>query len=144
MRQCMHVAVSACIRYGAYMWGKYYIDPRTSVQSTKVPREPILITEKWRWKIFFRATRLSTAGRIAVTNCGPGITQVLATPLLSGVESNCKHHSWVVILAQFGSLKVFVNIIPEWSPAELTQFQNWLWQQFILVQSKLTDVHGFL
>jgi len=30
----------------------YSIDPGTSVQSTKVQREPILITAKWRRKIF--------------------------------------------------------------------------------------------
>jgi len=32
----------------------YSIDPGASVQSTKVPREPILITEKWMRKIFLR------------------------------------------------------------------------------------------
>ena len=42
--ECMHIV--RC------MWGEYFIDPRTSVQSMKVPREPIPITEKWRRKIF--------------------------------------------------------------------------------------------
>ena len=53
------------------MWGEYYIDPRTSVQSTKVPREPILITEKWRRKKF-SALRADwsplRASRLGVTN----------------------------------------------------------------------------
>jgi len=35
-------------------WERGYNDPGTSVQSTKVQREPILVTAKWRWKFFPR------------------------------------------------------------------------------------------
>jgi len=74
---CTSALVCECMHIVRCIWGEYYIDPLTSVQSTKVPREAILITEKWRRKKFsalradwiITTTHLSTAGRIGVTNC---------------------------------------------------------------------------
>ena len=72
----------------------YSIDPGASVKSTKVPREPILITEKWRRKKFFRASR----GLIATTHLYAAALCTLPPLLLTSSAASARGSSsngWV-------------------------------------------------
>ena len=66
-----------------------------AVRSMKVPREPILVTEKWRWKFYFpyldhRYMPLCAAIGSMQSLC-PGYFSILTTPLLLIVLLNVYH-----------------------------------------------------